>query len=132
MSTTTYTEEECDRGYMNGFFENVTVNKGEYEYTIDTFVGRIDYVKRDAIAQCANPHKNYESSYSVIDYLGCYIVVIYTNDENITKINKEFHNLKDAVDFYLSFERGSYCEKVIYQERQLRNGEYDCNVVTYA
>ena len=130
MTTTTYTVEVCNRRYMNGFFENVTVDNGKY--TIDAFVGRIDYVKRDAIAQCANPHKNYESPYTVIDWLGYYTVVVYTNDENTTKIHKEFYNLKDAVDFYLSFERGSYCEKVIYQKRQLGNGEYDHNVVTYA
>lgn len=37
MSTTTYTEEECDRGYMNGFFENVAVNKGEYDCSVVTY-----------------------------------------------------------------------------------------------
>ena len=132
MTTTTYTTEVCNRGYMNGSFEYVTVDNGKYEYTIDTFVGRIDYVKRETIARCANPHGNYESPYSVIDWLGDYTVVVHTNDEDTTRINKEFYNLKDAVDFYLSFERGSYCEKVIYQKRQLGNGEYDHSVVTYA
>lgn len=131
MTTTTYTEKECNREYQKGTFETVTVDNGVYEYTIEAFVGRIDYVIRDTVAGFG-PRHDYDSPYSVIDWLGYYTVVMYTNDENVTRIEKEFYNLKDAVDFYLSFGRGSYCEKVIYQQRQLNNDAYDYNVVTYA
>ena len=130
MTTTTYTETECDRDYQKGFFETVTINNGKYEYAIDAFVGKIDYVVLGRHTHTV--HKNYDSPYSVVDWLGHYTVVIFPNDEDVTRIAKEFYNLKDAVDFYLAFERGSYCEKVIYQERELRNGEHDHNVVTYA
>ena len=130
MTTTTYTEEQVERDYQKGFFETVTVDNGKYEYTIDAFVGKIDYVVLGRHTPTA--HRNYDSPYSVVDWLGHYTVVIHTNDEDVTTIVKEFYNLKDAVDFYLSFERGSYCQKVIYQERELRNGAHDDNVVIYA
>ena len=131
MKTTTYTTETRKNAYMDGEFEKVVVDNGEFDYTIDAFVGKIDYVKRDEVAghpgrlDPANP-------YSVIDWLGHYTVSVFLNDEQVEKVTKEFYNLKDAVDFYLGFERGVYCEKVIYQERELRNGARDSNVVTYA
>lgn len=132
MTTTTYITETHKNAYMDGEFEKVLVDNGKFDYTIDAFVGKIDYVKRDEIAGHGN-HKDESDPYSVIDWLGHYTVCVYLNTEDRDgDVVREFYNLKDAVDFYLSFERGVYCEKVIYQERELRNGARDSNVVTYA
>ena len=136
MTTTTYTTEKVDRAYMTGKFEKVEVFPGRFEndsYTIDAFVGVIDLVKRDAIAQCNRPHTNYKDPYSVIGWTHHYFVrVIANTTDRDGDFYVEFDNLKDAVDYYLGFERGTYCEKVIYQERVLKNGKTDVSVVTYA
>lgn len=135
MTTTTYTTEKVDRAYMTGKFEKVEVFPGRFEndsYTIDVFVGVIDYVKKHAEFRYG-PHEDYTSAYSVIGWTHHYFVrVIANTTDRDGDFYAEFDNLKDAVDYYLGFERGTYCEKVIYQERVLKNGKTDVNVVTYA
>ena len=135
MTTTTrYETEEIDRGYQTGVVERVYVDNGEFEYEIDAFVGNIDYVKLGN-AGGNSAHKNYNSPYSDIDWLGHYTVDVILNREDNDRVTEEFFNLKDAVDFYLSFPRygpNSYAQKVIYQERELSNGARDSNVVRYA
>lgn len=135
MTTTTYETELVERGYQNGMFENVTVKIGtEYEYTVSSFVGRIDYVKLGN-AGGNSAHKDYSSVYSVIDWLGHYTVDVILNREDNDRVTREFYNLYDAVEFYNIFPRdgpNGYAQKVIYQERELSDGSRDWSVVRYA
>lgn len=132
MTTTTYESEFVERGYQSGEFENVTVRTDAgYEYTVTSFVGRIDYVKLGN-AGGNSAHKDYNSAYSVIEWLGEYEVSVWLNRADVDHVTKTFYNLKDAVDFYLSFKFSEICEKVIYQARQLYDGSRDWSVVRYA